>query len=151
MKNQGRSTFRGSSGTRRGKSSAQKSIADHMTWDGQEHRRHERFRVNWRGVLARSVSDSRRTMEVQVLNISEGGCCVHVRELSRDQTSLSFLGVEERLNLNVYLPGAVLNSWVEVRWYVPVHDEVYGAGLEFIAMTQRDRSLLQSAMQDLAR
>ncbi|NTW35143.1 MAG: hypothetical protein HGB17_03270, partial [Syntrophobacteraceae bacterium] len=34
---------------------------------------------------------------------------------------------------------------------VLVHDEVYGAGLEFIAMTQRDRSLLQSAMQDLAR
>jgi hypothetical protein len=90
-------------------------------------------------------------MEVQALDISEGGRCVHVRELFEDQISLSFLGAEERLNLNLYLPGVVLNSWVEVRWYVPVHDEVYGAGLEFIAMTQRDRSLLQSAMQGLAR
>jgi hypothetical protein len=122
-----------------------------MTWEGEERRRHERFRVNWRGVLARNVSDSRRTMEVQVLDVSEGGCCVHVRESTRDHDSLSVLGAEERLNLNLYLPGAVLNSWVEVRWYVPVHDEVYGAGLEFVAMTQRDRSLLQSAIQGLAR
>ncbi len=86
---------------------------------------------------------------MQVLDVSEGGCCIHVREASRDQTSLSVLAAEERLNLNLYVPGAVLNSWVEVRWYVPVHDEVYGAGLEFVAMTQRDRSILQSAMRGL--
>ena len=96
----------------------------------------------------RTVSDSRTTMEVQVLNVSEGGCCIHVRQSSPEQNSLSMLGAEERLNLNLYVQGAVLNSVVEVRWYVPIHEEVYGAGLEFVAMNQKDHSFLMSVVQN---
>ena len=87
------------------------------------------------------------TVDVQVLNVSEGGCCIHVRQSSADQNFLSVLGGEERLNLNLYVPGAVLNPMVEVRWYVPIHEEVYSAGLEFVAMSSRDRSILMSALK----
>jgi len=66
-----------------------------------------------------------------------------VWQSSPDRSLLS----EDRLNLNLYVPGAVLSSTVEVRWYVPIQEEVYGAGLEFVAMSSRDRSILMSALK----
>ncbi len=139
--------LRANSGIHRGSPSARRSLAEHVSWDGQERRRHERLRVNWRGVLMGGGSDLVRSVDVQVLNVSEGGCCIHVRQSTSDHHFLSVLGAEDRLNLNLYVPGAVLSSTVEVRWYVPIQEEVYGAGLEFVAMSSRDRSILLSALK----
>jgi hypothetical protein len=90
-------------------------------------------------------------VDVQVLNVSEGGCCIHVRQSGAEQDLLGVLAAEERLKLNLFVPGAVVNSLVEVRWYVPIHEEIYSAGLEFVAMNPRDRNLLLSAMKTVAR
>ncbi len=130
-----------------GTASPARCLAEHVGWDGQERRRHERLKVNWKGVLTGSRWKSGRTVDVQVLNVSEGGCCINLRRSPSDPDSVSVLGAEERLNLNMYAPGAVLSSVVEVRWYVPVHEEVYSAGLEFVAMNFRDRSILESVLR----
>lgn len=128
-------------------SSNRRSLAEHVSWDGLERRRHDRLKVNWKGVLTGNRSNLSHAVDVQVLNVSEGGCCIHVRQPASDSGSLSVLGTEERLSLNLYVPGAVLNPVVEVRWYAPIHEEVYGAGLEFVAMSSRDRSILQSVLK----
>jgi hypothetical protein len=90
-------------------------------------------------------------MEVHVFNVSEGGCCVHFDPSSAGQDSSWILGTEERLSLKLHVPGATLSAGVEVRWYMPVHSEIYGAGLEFTSMSPRDRSTLISAIQGLSR
>jgi hypothetical protein len=138
----------GSSGTR---VSSRSSLADDLTWDGLERRKHRRHRVNWIGVLVRSTSTQRSAIEVHVFNASEGGCCIHFDPLSAGQDSSWILGTEERLSLKLQVPGATLHAAVEVRWYMPVHSELYGAGLEFVSMSPRDRSTLISAIQDLSR
>lgn len=131
--------------------SSRASVTDDLTWEGMERRKHRRFRVDWRGVLVRSASSCRAVLEVHVLNVSEQGCCVHFERVFAGQDSPSLLGTEERLNLRLHVPGAILNSVVEVRWYMPVHSEIYGAGLEFISMSPSDRSRLVVAIQSLSR
>lgn len=88
-------------------------------------------------------------MDVRVVDISEGGCCVHIVPTSSGSDWSFILGVEDRFSLILTVPGGVVKSIVEVRWYVPSQTHTYVAGLEFVGMSQRDRSLLGLAIRNL--
>jgi hypothetical protein len=131
--------------------SSRVSITDDLSWDGFERRKHRRFHVDWLGVLGRSSSTHRSAMDVRVFNVSEGGCCIHIDPSAAGQDSPWILGTEERLSLKLHVPGATLNAAVEVRWYMPVHSGIHGAGLEFISMSPKDRSVLVAALRSVSR
>lgn len=134
----------------RERSSSHGSLAESMSWDGSERRRHRRLGVDWKGGLVQTSSRARARMDVRVVNISEGGCCVHI-DPSPDGEDRSFiLGAEERFGFTLAAPDGVVKSVVEVRWYVPSRNHTYVAGLEFVAMSQADRSILRSAIRKLS-
>lgn len=89
-------------------------------------------------------------MDVRVVNISEGGCCVHIDPSPAGEDWSFILGTEERLGFTLAVPGGVVKSVVEVRWYVPSRNDNCVAGLEFVAMSQGDRSILCSAIRNLS-
>lgn len=122
---------------------------DILTWDGTERRKHLRFKVKWNGTLESVSSKSQARIQVRLMDISEGGCCIRLDRRSSGSILFSELGLHDRFELTVYLNGAMARILVEVRWYMPVSDGVYGAGLEFITMTKATRSLIQIALQRL--
>ncbi|NTV42607.1 MAG: PilZ domain-containing protein [Deltaproteobacteria bacterium] len=120
---------------------------DLLTWDGAERRRHPRIRVKWNGIL--ECPNSRMKTQVRLSDVSEGGCCVRMDRLPPGSHRFGEQGLQERLELTLFLGGAMSRIVVEVRWYIPVCEGVYGAGLEFISMTRGTRLLLQTALQKL--
>lgn len=118
---------------------------DALTWDGIERRRHPRYRVKWNGILESISANSQAKIQTRLLDVSEGGCCVRLDGLSSSASQR--LGLQECLELTVFLSGTMLRIVVEIRWYIPISEGVYGAGLEFISMTRTTRALLQAALQ----
>ena len=122
---------------------------DVLTWDGAERRRHPRYRVKWNGTLGSTSANSRSKIQARLLDVSEGGCCARLDSLSSSASQFAQLGLQERFELTVFLSGTMLRIVVEIRWYIPISEGVYGAGLEFISMTRTTRALLQAALQKL--
>ncbi len=120
-----------------------------LTWDGTERRKHPRFKVKWNGILESASSNSQAKIPVRLMDISEGGCCIRVDRRSSGSSLFSELGLHNRFELTVYLNAAMARILVEVRWYMPLSEGVYGAGLEFIWMSKSTRSLIQLAFQRL--
>jgi hypothetical protein len=118
---------------------------DLLSWDGAERRKHPRFRVKWNGIL--ESPNSRVKIQVRLSDVSEGGCCVRMDRLPSGSYRFGEQGLQERLELTLFLGGVISRIVVEVRWYIPICDGFYGAGLEFISMTRGTRLLLQTALQ----
>ncbi len=118
---------------------------DLLSWDGAERRKHPRFRVKWNGIL--ESPNSQVKIQVRLSDVSEGGCCVCMDRLPSGSYRFAEQGLQERLELTLFLGGVISRIVVEVRWYIPICEGFYGAGLEFISMTRGTRLLLQTALQ----
>lgn len=120
---------------------------DILTWDGSERRKHPRLKVKWNGTLESASPGSQARIQVRLTDISEEGCCIRVDRGSSGSILFSELGCHDRFELTVYLNAALARVLVEVRWYMPLSDGVYAAGLEFVSMTRATRSLIQTALR----
>jgi len=125
-------------------------LGEILTYDGAERRKDRRFKVNWSGMLEKISSASRASIKVRVLNISEGGCCIHIDGPSSDLGDLSILCSEGRFELTLFPHEMIPRIAVEVRWYMPFGEGRYGAGLEFTSISGRNRSLLLAALRKLS-
>ncbi len=131
--------------------SVDKKLAQSFGWDGTERRQHPRFRVRWGGVLDRTSSDFPMSAEVRLSDVSEGGCCIFFRRQSQGPDPGIFFASAGPLSLKMFSPSGMLISLVEVRWYMPIEEDAYAAGLQFLSMSSRDRSILHAAIQELGR
>ncbi|NLI83468.1 MAG: PilZ domain-containing protein [Deltaproteobacteria bacterium] len=123
---------------------------DMLAWDGTERRKHPRYKVRWSGILESTSDESRERVPVRLSDISEGGCCVHVDRSSWGGSKMPELGLQERFELTLFLDDMAPKFLVEVRWYIPTCEAMYGAGLEFVSMARRSRSILEAALRRLS-
>lgn len=128
-----------------------KKLARRFGWDGTERRQHPRLAVQWNGVLEHLSPESLDSAEVRLSDVSEGGCCIFLRNPPGGPDQRAMLVVEGPLTLRMFVPGAVLSAQVEIRWYMPIDNDAYAAGLQFLQMSARDRALLLAALQNLGR
>lgn len=128
-----------------------KRLARRFGWDGTERRQHPRFAVQWNGVLERASSESLDSAEVRLSDVSEGGCCIFLRNPPGGPDQRAMLVSERPLTLRMFVPGSVVSAQVEIRWYMPIDNDAHAAGLQFLQMSARDRAFLAAALQNLAR
>jgi hypothetical protein len=140
---------KGDSGSSKDASVDLRKVPHNFGWDGTERRKNQRFCVNWNGTLEQVSSDIRAELEVRVTDVSEGGCCIHIKGPFGGSDRQTLMSAECPLALTLFSPKGVLTLTVEVRWHMPVGADYYAAGLQFLTLTARERSLLLSAIEEL--
>lgn len=130
---------------------AERRLAHNFGWDGTDRRHHPRFNVRWNGVLERASSESRQSFEVRLSDVSEGGCCIFLRTDPALPNVGNFFVSDSPLNLKMFLPSGEVSAQVVIRWYMPIGDDAYAAGMQFLMIAPRHLSRLRKAIQEMGR
>jgi hypothetical protein len=133
------------------RSLAERRLAHNFGWDGTERRHHPRFNVRWNGALERASSDSRQSFQVRLSDVSEGGCCIFLRTDPALPNVGNFFVSDSPLNLKMFLPSGEVSAQVVIRWYMPIEDNAYAAGMQFLMIAPRHFSRLRKAIQEIGR